>query len=185
ASFSMYLRYSSSVVAPTTCSSPRASIGFSMFAASTAPSAAPAPTSVCSSSMKTMISPSDSDTSVRNAFMRSSNSPRNFVPATMPARSSAMSFLFLSDSGTSPDAVRAAHFHERAQDVVVCRTGVAQEVADGAFGRREREQEMLGRGVGVLQRIGFGLRGIEHLPELRREVHLARLSGRTLDIRPW
>ena len=31
ASFSMCLRYSSSVVAPIACSSPRASIGFSMF----------------------------------------------------------------------------------------------------------------------------------------------------------
>src|SRR5438876_3944361 len=53
ASFSMYLRYSSRVVAPTTCSSPRARAGFSMLEASMAPSAAPAPTSVCSSSMKT------------------------------------------------------------------------------------------------------------------------------------
>ena len=58
ASFSMCLRYSSSVVAPTARSSPRASIGLSMFAASTAPSAAPAPTIVCSSSMKRTISPS-------------------------------------------------------------------------------------------------------------------------------
>ena len=41
ASFSMYLRYSSSVVAPIVCSSPRASIGFSMFEASIDPSAAP------------------------------------------------------------------------------------------------------------------------------------------------
>ena len=41
ASFSMCLRYSSSVVAPMQCSSPRASIGFSMLPASIAPSAAP------------------------------------------------------------------------------------------------------------------------------------------------
>ncbi len=60
ASFSMCLRYSSSVVAPIARSSPRASIGLSMFAASTAPSAAPAPTIVCSSSMKRMIWPSES-----------------------------------------------------------------------------------------------------------------------------
>jgi hypothetical protein len=52
ASRSMYLRYSSSVVAPMHWSSPRDSGGFRMFAASIAPSAAPAPTSVCSSSMK-------------------------------------------------------------------------------------------------------------------------------------
>ena len=47
----MCLRYSSSVVAPMHWSSPRASAGLRMFAASTAPSAAPAPTSMCSSSM--------------------------------------------------------------------------------------------------------------------------------------
>ena len=51
ASFSMCLRYSSTVVAPTTCSSPRASIGFSMSPAPIEPSAAPAPTTVWSSSM--------------------------------------------------------------------------------------------------------------------------------------
>src|SRR3954453_15436538 len=51
-SFSMCLRYSSSVVAPTARSSPRASIGLSRLAASTAPSAAPAPTIVCRSSLK-------------------------------------------------------------------------------------------------------------------------------------
>src|SRR3712207_2604215 len=58
ASFSMYLRYSSSVVAPMQCSSPRASAGLSMLPASMAPSALPAPTMVCSSSMKTMMRPS-------------------------------------------------------------------------------------------------------------------------------
>ncbi len=56
-SFSMCSRYSSSVVAPIARSSPRASIGFSMLPASIAPSAAPAPTIVWSSSMKVMISP--------------------------------------------------------------------------------------------------------------------------------
>src|ERR1700758_3159824 len=39
-SFSMCLRYSSSVVAPIALNSPRASCGFMMFAASVAPSAA-------------------------------------------------------------------------------------------------------------------------------------------------
>ena len=54
ASFSMCLRYSSSVVAPIVCSSPRASIGLSRLEASIAPSAAPAPTTVWSSSMNRM-----------------------------------------------------------------------------------------------------------------------------------
>ena len=57
-SFSIRCRYSSSVVAPTIRSSPRASIGLSMLPASIAPSAAPAPTTVCSSSMNVMIWPS-------------------------------------------------------------------------------------------------------------------------------
>ena len=42
---------------PIRCSSPLASSGFNRFAASMAPSAAPAPTTVCSSSMKRMMSP--------------------------------------------------------------------------------------------------------------------------------
>ena len=58
ASFSTYLRYSSSVVAPMQCSSPRASAGLSRLEASIAPSALPAPTSVCISSMNRMILPS-------------------------------------------------------------------------------------------------------------------------------
>ena len=56
ASFSMCSRYSSSVVAPIIRSSPRASIGLSMLPASIAESpVAPAPTTVCSSSMNVMI----------------------------------------------------------------------------------------------------------------------------------
>ena len=43
-SFSMYLRYSSNVVAPIHLSSPLASIGFNRFAASMEPSVLPAPT---------------------------------------------------------------------------------------------------------------------------------------------
>ena len=52
ASFSMCRRYSSRVVAPTQWSSPRASAGLSILPASMVPSALPAPTRVCSSSMK-------------------------------------------------------------------------------------------------------------------------------------
>ncbi len=107
-SFSMCLRYSSSVVAPTQRSSPRASAGFSMLAASTAPSAAPAPTRVCSSSMKQMISPLDSVISRSTAFRRSSNSPRYLEPATMAPMSTATSRLFRRPSGTSPATMRWA-----------------------------------------------------------------------------
>ena len=88
ASFSMYLRYSFSVVAPMARSSPRASAGFSMLVASIAPSAAPAPTSVCSSSMNRMIWPCESSISFSTALRRSSNSPRYFAPASIEPRSS-------------------------------------------------------------------------------------------------
>ncbi len=54
-SFSMYFRYSAGVVAPMHRISPRDSAGFRMLAASSDPSADPAPTSVCSSSMNTMM----------------------------------------------------------------------------------------------------------------------------------
>ena len=108
ASFSMCLRYSSSVVAPTARSSPRASIGFKRFAASTAPSAPPAPTIVCSSSMKRITVPSASWTSFRTAFRRSSNSPRYFAPAMIAPMSSDTTRRSRSDSGTSPETIRCA-----------------------------------------------------------------------------
>ena len=107
-SFSIRLRYSSSVVAPIIRSSPRASIGLSMFPASIEPSAAPAPTTVCSSSMKVMTWPSESRISLRTEVNRSSNSPRSLEPATIEARSSATMRRSRSDSGTSPATTRSA-----------------------------------------------------------------------------
>ena len=92
-SFSIRSRYSSSVVAPTMRSSPRASIGLSMLPASIAPSAAPAPTTVCSSSMNVTTWPSESLISFSTALSRSSNSPRYLAPATIAARSSEISRL--------------------------------------------------------------------------------------------
>src|SRR5678815_2015884 len=53
-SFSIDLRNSAGVVAPMHWISPRDNAGFKMFAASSEPSAEPAPTSVCNSSMKMM-----------------------------------------------------------------------------------------------------------------------------------
>ena len=108
ASFSMCLRYSSSVVAPTARSSPRDSIGLSRFAASTAPSAAPAPTIVCSSSMKRTIWPAAPWISCRTALSRSSNSPRYFEPASSAPMSSAQTRLPFRPSGTSPATMRCA-----------------------------------------------------------------------------
>ncbi len=64
-----------------------------------APSAAPAPTTVCSSSMNRMIWPSESVTSLSTAFSRSSNSPRYLAPATSAPRSSAIDALVLQALG--------------------------------------------------------------------------------------
>ena len=109
ASFSICLRYSSSVVAPMHRNSPRARAGFSMLDASTAPSAAPAPTMVWSSSMKRMTCPSVCSISVRTALSRSSNSPRYLLPAMSAPKSSAMSCFSRRVSGTSPSARRCAN----------------------------------------------------------------------------
>ncbi len=108
ASFSTCLRYSSRVVAPIMRSSPRASMGLSMLEASMAPSAAPAPTTVCISSMKVMTWPWASAISLRTAFSRSSNSPRYLEPATIEPRSRAMMRRSFRLSGTSPSMMRPA-----------------------------------------------------------------------------
>mmetsp|Transcript_11094 Transcript_11094/g.26125 ORF Transcript_11094/g.26125 Transcript_11094/m.26125 type:complete len:238 (+) Transcript_11094:313-1026(+) len=104
----MYLRYSSIVVAPMQRSSPRARAGLSRLDASMLPSAAPAPTTVCISSMNSMISPAWSSTSLRTFLSRSSNSPRNLAPATSAPRSRPMRRLSLRLSGTSPASIRWA-----------------------------------------------------------------------------
>ena len=108
ASFSMYLRYSSSVVAPIACRSPRASAGLRMLPASMEPSVAPAPTMVWSSSMNRMTLPSDFWTSLSTAFKRSSNSPRYLAPATSALMSSSMRSRSRSVLGTSPATIRWA-----------------------------------------------------------------------------
>ena len=53
-----------------------------------------------------MTSPSDSLISSITAFSRSSNSPRNLLPATIPAMSRATRLLPFSSPGTSPEAMR-------------------------------------------------------------------------------
>ena len=75
------------------CNSPLARDGLSILAASTAPSAAPAPTIVCISSINKIQFPDDLSSSI-TFFNLSSNSPRYFVPATNIPISSATSRLF-------------------------------------------------------------------------------------------
>ncbi len=104
ASFSICFRYSSSVVAPITCISPLARSGFKMLAASMAPSAAPAPTMVCISSMNRITFPALRISSM-DFFRRSSNSPLYLAPATMDERSKVTTRLSFSISGTLPSTI--------------------------------------------------------------------------------
>ena len=87
--------------------SPRDRAGFRMSAASTAPSAAPAPTMVWISSMKRTQTP-EPRISSRIFFNRSSNSPRYLVPATSDPMSRVTSRLPCRFSGTSPLMMRWA-----------------------------------------------------------------------------
>ncbi|CDC98663.1 putative uncharacterized protein [Alistipes sp. CAG:268] len=103
----MSVRYSSSVVAPMVCSSPRASAGLRMLAVSRLPWVDPAPTIVWISSMKTIVSRERRSRS-SSCCMRSSNSPRNFVPATRAETSSEKIRLPAMVAGTSPRAIRSA-----------------------------------------------------------------------------
>mmetsp|Transcript_27147 Transcript_27147/g.52912 ORF Transcript_27147/g.52912 Transcript_27147/m.52912 type:complete len:329 (-) Transcript_27147:239-1225(-) len=107
-SFSMYLRCSSSVVAPMQRSWPLARRGLRRLEASIDPSVAPAPTTVWISSMNMMIWPSESVTSLMTALSLSSNSPLYLAPATSAPISSEKSRLPSRLEGTSPDAMRWA-----------------------------------------------------------------------------
>ena len=107
-SFSTYCRYSSRVVAPIKCNSPRASIGFKRLPASILPSVLPAPTMLWISSMKRIIWPWLLLTSFNTAFKRSSNSPRYLAPAISEPMSKEKMVLSRKFSGTSFLTIRWA-----------------------------------------------------------------------------
>ncbi len=90
------------------CNSPRAKAGLSIFEASNDPEAAPAPTTVCNSSIIRIISPSDFWTSSIADFRRSSNSPRKRDPAIMLPKSSETTRFPLKISGTSLSTIFCA-----------------------------------------------------------------------------
>ena len=107
-SFSIYFLYSSIVVAPITCKSPRASKGFKIFAASIELSAdAPAPTMVWISSINKSTSPSFNTASTKS-FNLSSKSPRYLAPAIIPGISTENNRLLRSCSGTLPSTIKFA-----------------------------------------------------------------------------
>ena len=85
-------------------SSPRLNAGLKILEASIAPSAAPAPTMVCNSSMKMIMFFAFLSSSI-TALILSSNWPRYLVPATIRARSKVTTFLSRRFSGTIPPAI--------------------------------------------------------------------------------
>ena len=107
-SFSKYFWNSSNVVAPMARSSPLASAGLRILAASIAPSPPPAPTSVCISSINSNILPSLFTTSLTTVLRRSSNSPLYLAPAINAPMSRAKICFSLRLSGTSPSIMRWA-----------------------------------------------------------------------------
>ena len=78
-----------------------ASAGLKILDASIAPSAPPAPTNVCISSINKIMS-SFSSISFNIFLTLSSNSPLYFVPATVLAISKLIILLFFKHLGTSP-----------------------------------------------------------------------------------
>mmetsp|Transcript_46368 Transcript_46368/g.110416 ORF Transcript_46368/g.110416 Transcript_46368/m.110416 type:complete len:336 (+) Transcript_46368:228-1235(+) len=106
----MSFLYSLVVVAPIHLNSPLASIGFMRFAASTLLlSDRPAPSTRCSSSMKSRIAPRDSFTCFSTSSSRSSKSPRKPVPASKaPMSSDHTSSHDASCEGTFPSAMHWA-----------------------------------------------------------------------------
>ena len=95
------------VVAPIHCRVPLAREGFKIFAASTAPSAAPAPTMVCISSINKIQSGSFFNSSI-TFFNLSSNSPLYFVPATNDPISKVTNLLPIKVLGTVPKEILCA-----------------------------------------------------------------------------
>ena len=73
-----------------------------------APSALPAPTMVCNSSMKRITLPSCLARSLSTAFKRSSNSPRYLAPAMSAPMSRESTRLLRRESATSPLTIRWA-----------------------------------------------------------------------------
>ena len=107
-SLSKYFLYSSYVVEPMHFTFPFDRSGFSMFDASMEPpDTAPAPTTVCISSMKRMTF-FIFWSSAMTFFIRSSKSPRNLVPAMREPMSREYIFASLRGRGTSPRAMNWA-----------------------------------------------------------------------------
>jgi len=105
-----------------------------MLDASIEPCAAPAPTTVCNSSMKRIISPEERCTSEIADFKRSSNSPRKREPAIIAPKSREITFLPIKISGTSLSAI----FWANPSTIAVLPTPASPIRTGLFFVRRER-----------------------------------------------
>src|SRR6266481_2592798 len=181
----MYFLYSFSVVAPTQRNSPRASAGFNMLEASIAPSAAPAPTRVCNSSIKRMIWPWADSISISTAFNLSSNSPRYFAPANIEPRSKPTRRLLRRVSGTSPETMRWASPSTIAvlptpgSQIITADPVLSQKLSGSAvFFIANRQQQMFSRDVLVFHLLGLLFGCGKDLSQARAEILLTTLNAR-------
>ena len=174
ASFSRCLRYSSSVVAPIVCSSPRASIGFRIEAASIAPSAAPAPTRVCSSSMNRIVSPRVR-ISFSTFFSRSSKSPAVAAAGDERAEVEGVELLALQRLG---DVVRDDLLGEALDDRRLADAGLADQHRVVLRAAREHLHQALDLAVAADHRVELVLAG--ELGEVPAELVEHRRAGRAL-----
>src|SRR5206468_104344 len=140
-------------------------------------SAAPAPTTVCNSSMKSRIRPSAALTSARTALSRSSNSPRYLAPATSDPMSSENTVLSRSPSGPSPRRIRWA------------RPSTLAVLPPPGGGRRalldQRRDEVLDRHVFVLEPPGLALGPVQEPGEALGDHDVPRGGARSGGARPF
>ncbi len=135
--------------------SPRDSAGFKMLAASSEPSAEPAPIREWISSMKTMSSLL-SLSSLRMPLRRSSNWPRYLVPATIKERSSATIRLLARKIGTLPSMMRCG---QALDDGGLAHAGLAQQDRVVLGAAREDLDDAVDLVLAADQRIERPLRG--------------------------
>src|SRR5207248_1789357 len=151
ASFSMCLRYSSSVVAPIARSSPRASIGFSMLAASTAPSAA-----LADQHGVVFRAPAQHLDDAAHLLVAADDRVELAALGQLGQVAAELGQRLVGVLGVGRrDVAAAAHLDDRLHD--------RGPVEAGGVG--QREQEVLDGDVLVLERLGFGERALKGLAQ--------------------
>ncbi len=132
--------YSDHVVAPIVRIVPRASAGFSRFAASPVPAWPPAPISVWISSTNRMTGAADFEAASSVPFRRASNSPFMLAPASSAPTSRLISRTSASLGGTSPCAIASA-----SPSTTAVLPTPASPVSSGLFCRRRSSTSIIVR----------------------------------------